>query len=180
MYTFGRGEEQLSDVVHNPFDQDPASNQGMYARGKVKPAKSCNPKPSSPQALKPQPYTRPIWKLPWSGIWKRSPVASGLLDQPLAPSSICDKAVIAIEHKGSPDLHQALVLNPLTPALPPTKVVTASTLQEKMQPVLTSGPALSTKLLGTSRLHRDTPTQGHTFKTGIGKCFSKFQRDRGS
>ena len=50
----------------------------------------------------------------------------------------------------------------------------------KRWPVAISDPALLPKPLGTQRLHRDSFTEGHPFKTGAGDGFSKFQRDRES
>ena len=43
---------------------------------------------------------------------------------------------------------------------------------KKMWLVFTSNTALWPKPLGIGRLYRDTPTQGHTFKTTIGNCFT--------
>ena len=69
-------------------------------------------------------------------------------------------------------MHLVLVLVPPTLALLPTKAVNASTPWRKKQPMLTSDPALLPKALGTHRLHRDAPTQGHAFKTKIGNFFT--------
>ena len=54
----------------------------------------------------------------------------------------CDKAIMSTEHRKNPGLYLALALALPTPALPPIKVVAASTLWGKMQPVFTSDPAL--------------------------------------
>lgn len=42
--------------------------------------------------------------------------------------------------------------------------------------MLTSDSALPTKPLDTSRLHRDTPTQGHPFKFGISNFYLEIQK----
>lgn len=62
------------------------------------------------------------------------------------------------------------VLTPSPPASSHSKVTAASRRCGQIQPLLTSGPAVSPKPLGTGQLHRDDPTQGHTFRTEIGKC----------
>lgn len=74
-YTHLAEEEQLSSVAGNPFDQDPASNQGMYARGKSETSQELQPKP---QALKPQPYqtnmeTILVWNMEEKPSCLRSP-----------------------------------------------------------------------------------------------------------
>lgn len=81
------------------------------------------------------------------------------------------RVVPATEHRRSPNLHLAISLAPPSPALPPIKVLTYSTPWGKKLPVLTLNPALPTKPVGTCRLHRNAPTQGHPFKTRLGNCF---------
>ena len=78
------------------------------------------------------------------------------------------------ERRRSPAWHLAQALAPLTPGLPPTKALAASTLQWKKQPVFTSDSSLPPKPKDTHRLHREVPTQGHTFKTWIGNCSPNF------
>ena len=64
------------------------------------------------------------------------------------------------EHRGSPDSHLAPA--PLSPVPPATKV--GAHLMEDTTCVHVD-PALPPKPLGTCRLHREAPTQGHTLTT---------------
>lgn len=147
-YTSGRGEEQLSSVVYNPFDQDtrPLTKACMQGEKWNQPRVAT----PNPQALKPQPYTRPGHGN-YLGLeyGREAQLPQVFLNQPLAPNSICDKAVMAIEHKRSLDLHLALVLNSLTPALPHQG--DCQHTPGKMQPVLLRSSSVN-KATGTSRL----------------------------
>ena len=53
----------------------------------------------------------------------------------------------------------ALVLLPLTPALPPTNVVNACMPWKKTWPMCTSGPALPAKALGVMLPLKDMPSR---------------------
>ena len=64
-------------------------------------------------------------------------------------------------------MHLALALAPPAQGLPHNKAVAASTLQGKMQPMVTSDPALLPKTVGICTVYRDTPMQGHAFKIKI-------------
>ena len=89
-------------------------------------------------------------------------LSQGSYSSPLSHTPVPDSD--SIEHR-SPSSHLALALaSPIT-ALLPTKAAAARTSQGKTQAVLTSDSGLPPKPLGTWRLHRDTPTQGHPFKT---------------
>ena len=64
------------------------------------------------------------------------------------------------EHKRGAYSHLTLTQASPTPAIPHTKVMAASTHGEKMQPMLTSDPALLLKPLGTQRMPKDASRPG--------------------
>lgn len=129
-----------SVVWHNPSNPNPASNQGIHSREKVKPAQK-----QSPQAL-------------------ATPQTKAENANSLQPWPCPNRAVMTTEHWWSPCLYQPLVLAPPTPALLPTKAVATSTQQVKMRLVLTLDATLSPKPMGTWEWHKDSSRQGRTLK----------------
>ena len=82
-----------------------------------------------------------------------------------------NREVRATEQKGSPGSHMALALVPLSPAKLPTNDSCQHNLGKDLICVHArySSPTMP---LGTLRLYRDAPTQGHTFKTATGNYFT--------
>ena len=105
----------------------------------------------------------------WEGEVKKPDQTqpSGLLLQHLGTQLWPQIVGVATEQRRSPGSLLALALSLPSPAPPPTKVKAVSTPWGKKQQVLTLDPALTPKSLGTHRLFRDTPIQGHPFKTVI-------------
>ena len=81
----------------------------------------------------------------------------------LSPAPTPDRVVTVVEHRKSPGSHVALSLAPPSQTLQLAKVVAASTVQGKMQAVLTSDLALPPKTLGTQIAqgcsHTNTPSR---------------------
>ena len=63
---------------------------------------------------------------------------------------------------------------PSNSSLAPNKAMATSSPCRKTWPMPTSDPAFPPKPLDTHRLHRNTQTQGHVFKPGIGDFFTNF------
>lgn len=139
--------------------------------GKVKPAHKGSPKPSQPSHA---PKSRQRLPSQLGGTQFSQDFYFTPLDSPLSlirPLSI--KEAYGSRHL-LPDLSSP------ASALPPTKSRAASTPPGKTQPALTSDPASPPTPLGLLRLHRDTSTRVHSFKTRIENCFTQFHRDRKS
>ena len=92
----------------------------------------------------------------------------------LAPGLPSFKVALPASAERSPGLFRAPALPLLAAGFPhPTlKAAATSTLCKNPQPTLVSTSAFLPKPLGTQKLHRCTPIQGHNFKTGKGNCFT--------
>ena len=90
----------------------------------------------------------------------------------LGTNPILNRSEMASEYRTSPSQHLILALAIPIPVLPLTKSMTASTPWGKIQLMLTSYLALPPKPLGTCKLHRDIPIQGHILKAKTGNCFT--------
>ena len=143
----------------------------MHARGK-----SENSTQGQPQALPTQPRPKSRQRLP--SQLGETQFSQDFYFMPLdSPLSLIRPLSIK-EAYGSRQL--LLDLSSPASALPPTKARAASTPPGKTQPALPSDPASPPTPLGLLRLHRDTSTRVHNFKTRIENCFTQFHRDRKS
>ena len=103
----------------NPSGPDAASNQDAHTEKKVKPAQKCSLSPQAPAISQTKAKT--------AITHGKTPIHSGLLLQPFGFQPTSKRLVMDIEHRRNAGMHLDLVLAPPTSALPPIKVVAAST-----------------------------------------------------
>ena len=140
-----KGKGQLSGL-------DSASNQGGHTGKTVRQAQRCSHKPLDGSPIPNQ--GRDCYH-----TWQKP---KGSCSSPSGSQPTPDRAVIVTEHRRRPCWNLDVALAPPTPALLPTMVGVATTPRGKMQPMLTSDPALPTNPLGTADCtgtlsYKDTP-----------------------